>query len=454
MSKINFTVARVDNFKCPEGKQQSFIWDSKSPGLGVRVTMSGSKSYIFQGKIREQTVRLTIGDTRTWTIELAQEESRRLQRLIDDGVDPRDYRAEQTAAVQAKNAEKLRKDATFGLAWDTYVEERKPRWSERHYRDHIVLADVGGKPFKRGQGITQPGPLSELRPLKLVELDADRIVRWLQNQNELRATVAALSYRLLRAFIRWANDVPEYRGLIPDDAHSAKRVKDNVSRSKAKEGDCLEREQLKVWFDAVRRLENSIHSAYLQGLLITGARREELAALKWENVDFQWRSLSIGDKVDIETGRKIPLTPYFASLLLALKQKNETPPSDRQLDRMKERGETWSPSPWVFSSGTSADGKIAEPRIAHNKALQAAGLPHLTLHGLRRSFGTLAEWVECPTGVVAQIMGHKPSAIAEKHYRRRSIDLLRMWHDKIEAWLLEQAGIKYQFGDKIEHQKS
>ena len=68
--------------------------------------------------------------------------------------------------------------------------------------------------------------------------------------------------------------------------------------------------------------------------------------------------------------------------------------------------------------------------------------PWLTLHGLRRSFGTLSEWVECPVGVVAQIQGHKPSATAEKHYRRRPLDLLRMWHVKIEGWILEQAGIE------------
>lgn len=75
--------------------------------------------------------------------------------------------------------------------------------------------------------------------------------------------------------------------------------------------------------------------------------------------------------------------------------------------------------------------------------MTAAGLPDLTLHGLRRSFGSLAEWTETPAGVVAQIMGHKPSASAEKHYRRRSIDLLRMWHVKIEAWMLEQGGIEF-----------
>jgi integrase len=84
---------------------------------------------------------------------------------------------------------------------------------------------------------------------------------------------------------------------------------------------------------------------------------------------------------------------------------------------------------------------LAEPRKAHNRALEKAGLPHVTLHGLRRSFGTLAEWCEVPVGVVAQIQGHRPSAIAEKHYRRRPLDLLRMWHDKIELWMLEQAGL-------------
>jgi hypothetical protein len=40
-------------------------------------------------------------------------------------------------------------------------------------------------------------------------------------------------------------------------------------------------------------------------------------------------------------------------------------------------------------------------------------------------------------------MGHKPSAIAEKHYIQRELDLLHLWHVKIEAWILEQAGIRF-----------
>lgn len=43
--------------------------------------------------------------------------------------------------------------------------------------------------------------------------------------------------------------------------------------------------------------------------------------------------------------------------------------------------------------------------------------------------------------MVAQLMGHKPSATAERHYTVRPRDLLRIHHERIEAWILEQAGI-------------
>jgi integrase len=53
------------------------------------------------------------------------------------------------------------------------------------------------------------------------------------------------------------------------------------------------------------------------------------------------------------------------------------------------------------------------------------------------------KWLEIAAGVVAQIMGHKPSATAEKHYTVRPLDLLRLHHKKIEAWILEQAGVTF-----------
>ncbi len=310
----------------------------------------------------------------------------------------------------------------MGEAWAVYLEARKTNWSDRSYADHVRLAALGGADRKRGGGQTVAGPLAVLMPLKLSALTAERVTEWLAVESESRATSAALAFRLLRAFIRWAGEVPDYRGTIPTDAYSARSVKEAVPRSQAKDGDCLEREQLPVWFAAVRQIGNPVISAYLQALLLTGARREEMAGLRWTDVNFQWRRLVIGDKVEQETGRTIPLTPYLASLLKKLPRRNE----------------------WVFSSPNAAKGRLVEPRTAHNQALNDVSLPHVSVHGLRRSFGTLAEWCEVPVGIVAQIQGHKPSAIVEKHYRRRSLDLLRKWHDQIEAWMLEQAGIDFE----------
>jgi integrase len=91
----------------------------------------------------------------------------------------------------------------------------------------------------------------------------------------------------------------------------------------------------------------------------------------------------------------------------------------------------------------SASGHITMPRSHLNCACTVAGIEGLTLHGLRRSFKSLTEWLEIPAGVVAQLMGHKPSATAEKHYTVRPLDLLRVHHEKIEAWILEQAGIVF-----------
>jgi integrase len=442
VAKENFTADRVAGFHCELGKHQSIFWDAKTPGLGLRATAGGAKSYIFETRLNGRTIRITIGDTRTWTVSKAQAEATKHKALTDQGIDPREQRAALAAKADAAQAEARRQDLKLSDAWPVYLAARKPRWGERHYKNHINLAAEGGQEKKRGKGETVAGPLAPLMKLLLSELSATAIAEWLEREAAARPTNAAQSYRILRAFVRWAEDQPAYRALIPAQSYSASSVRDVLPKSRAKDGDSLQREQLKDWFAAMRKISNPTIRNYLQGLLLTGARREELAALRWDDVDFQWRSMTIRDK--IEGTRTIPLTPYLASLLLELKLINDTPPTVRRLRTLDARGRQWAPSPWVFSSTTAASGRLTEPRIAHTDALTTAGLPHITLHGLRRSFGTLCEWVEVPSGVSAQIMGHKPSALAEKHYRRRPLDMLRKWHDQIEAWMLEQAGIQFE----------
>jgi len=439
MKKVNFTAERVAGFKCDADKQQCIYWDGKTPGLGVRVTAAGTKSYIFETRLHGKTLRITIGDVRTWTIGNAQKQATELKSQTDKGIDPRQQRAEKQAAAEAAKLESVRRAATLASAWAVYIEERRPRWSDLNYRDHLDLSSPGGQAKKRGKGTTEPGPLASLLPLKLAELTADRIGEWMRIESAKRPSRTRLAFNLLRIFAAWCEAKAEYRGLIDAQALSTRIARDTLPKKQSKT-DALQREQLAAWFSAVLRISNPVMSTYLIGLLLTGARREELAGLKWGDVDFQWRSLTIRDKV--EGHRVIPLTPFLASRLLDLKRVNETPPNVRQLRRLEGRGEHWEPSRWVFFSKTSADGKLAAPNAALHKACTIAGVPPVTLHGMRRSFASLAEWTETPTGVVAQIMGHKPSATAEKHYKVRPLDLLRVWHDKLEAWMLAQANVK------------
>jgi integrase len=418
MQRQRLTLPRINAFTCAAGKGQDFLWDSDVPRLAVRATEAGAKSFIFGGKLTGKSIRLTIGSVGDWLIDDARAEARRLQTLVDQGIDPRVDKVEKAAASQAKREELARREVTMAEAWAVYIEARRHKWSERHLTDHINLSYLGGDPAKRGNRKKLPGALAPLMPLRLADIDAARVKAWLRDETAKRPAQARLGFGALRGFLNWCADTPEYAGLANRDACESRVARQNLPKKQAKR-DVLQREQLEAWFAAVRGLDNPVISAYLQTLLLTGARREELAGLTWDNLDFKWQSMTIRDKVEGE--RTIPLPPYVAHLLAALPRRNQ----------------------WVFSSAAAASGRLQEPRIPHNRALAKAGIEDLTLHGLRRSFGSLVEWLECPAGIVAQIMGHKPSATAEKHYRVRPLDLLRMWHSKIEAWILEQAGVQF-----------
>lgn len=431
MAKTKLTANRILEFECPTDKAQAFLWCSDVQGLAVRATQASTrKRFIFESKVNGKTLRMTIGEVSVWSIKDAQIEARRLQTIIDEGNDPRQVKIDKEEAklAEAKAQEVIakRESLTFGMVWPKYINDRKHKWSQWHIRDHENIAQIGGVKKIRGKGDTEPGPLAPLLNKKLAELSGKNIGAWLSKEVETRPTRAALAFRLLSGFINWCESEEEYAGLIPPGACQVKQVRDVLPRKKTKESDCLQKEQLSLWFSAVNSMANKIESAYLQTLLITGARRRELAMLRWTDVDFKWLSLTIRDKVEGE--RIIPLTPYVSKLLNNLPRNNE----------------------WVFSSATSIEGYITEPRMGHKRALLSAGLPDLSIHGLRRSFASLSEWTEAPTGIVAQIMGHKPSAIAEKHYHRRPLDLLRSWHIKIEAWILKQSNIKLnnKKGDK------
>lgn len=425
----DLTAGTIERLTCPAGKVQAFLRDAKAPGLRVRVTAAGAKSYVFEAKLNRQTIRRTIGDVRSWSIEAARTEARRLAVMLDNGTDPRELERQQAADKAAQAVTDAAQALTVGEVWADYLTERRPHWGELHARDHERLSKAGGQDAKRGtrgRGVTIAGPIHPLLALPLRDLDAPTIEAWAATEAKTRPTTGRLAWRLLKVFLSWCAEQPRYADLLPaKNPAKTKRARESLGSAGVKK-DALLREQLPAWFDAVRRINSPVVAAYLQTLLLTGARPGEVLALRWEDVNLQWRGLTIRDKVEGE--RVIPLTPYVWHLLAALPRR----------------------SAWVFSSpvadkrnGNPLDQPMSNPHKPLAAACAVAGVADLTLHGLRRSFKSLTEWLEIPAGVVAQIMGHKPSATAEKHYTVRPLDLLRVHHKRIEAWVLEQAGVTF-----------
>lgn len=419
-NRVRLTAGRVDAFACPVGKSQAFLWDTDTPSLALRVSPTGRKTYVFESRLNGQSLRINIGTATDWPIEKARTRAQELKRLVDAGTDPREIERQQQADKAALKAAASAQALTVGDVWPTYLKQGKPKrrdaWKLGYRADLEAMAAPGGVEKKRGKGLTRPGPLYPLLALPLAGVNEDSLKSWFDSEALKGKHQAARALMMFRGFLRWCSARPEYRKLTDRDAGRAAAIVESLP-SNTRRTDALEAAQVPGWWAGVEQLNNRTASIYLRALLLTGARREELAALTWANVDFQWRKLTIADKV--EDTRTIPLTPYLAQLLATLPRTNE----------------------FVFAS-TGKAGRIADTRASHAKALQSASIDGLTIHGLRRSFSLLGEAAGAPAGAIAQVMGHKPSATAEG-YRPRSVDALRPFLERIETWILEQAGIVF-----------
>ena len=467
---IDYSVAHelthglLERAACAGSSPFVLVKDADKKGLRLRVTKAGGKHWQFETRIKGKLFTRALGEWPAVSIDQAKGEAHRLRGLTEQGIDPREIErqqqeakatadAEQAAKVEQQTKTRAAELLTVREVWQDYVEKRRPFWGELHYQDHLIKAQAGGKlSLRRGKSEkrTKPGPLAELMPIALKDLDQTRIEAWAAKEGKTRPTSARLAWRLLTVFLTWCSEQPEYADLLPaKNPAKTKKAREALGKAGTKK-DVLQKGQLEAWFASVRQISNPTISACLQVLLLTGARLNEVLTMRWDDVNTQWKGISINDKV--EGAREIPLTPYVESLITALPRRNQfvfASARALQMDaknvarRERKSAAKGKPAPAGAVLETSEAGHISEPNTPHTRACRAAGLEGLTLHGLRRSFKSLTEWQEVPVGVVAQIMGHKPSATAEKHYTVRPLDLLALHHYRIEAWILEQAGIVF-----------
>ena len=102
--RVRLTLERIRKLAPPDGKQAVYVFDDDPKHLSVRVTPAGAKSFVYSGKLNGTPLRVTIGSVDTWNLDDARAEARRLQTIVDSGRDPRQVKAEITAADETARA--------------------------------------------------------------------------------------------------------------------------------------------------------------------------------------------------------------------------------------------------------------------------------------------------------------------------------------------------------------
>jgi integrase len=468
----DLTSGLIDRAACPSERAFVLLKDTQKKGLRVRVTKAGGKHWQFETRLRTGLFTRTLGGWPTVSIEDARRQAHYLRGLTEQGIDPRELEAQELASKRleveriakeeaARLKEAAAKSLTVGDIWPAYLKNGNPKrrdsWKPRYLEDLKKMGAAGGLPKQRGKGLTRPGPIYPLMSMALVDIHEDTLKAWHDKEAQTSKYQAERALMMFRGFMRWCATKPEYRNLIDLNAGRAPAILDSLPKTKRRT-DALETAQVSEWWAAVESLPNRTISVYLRALLLTGARRLEMASLRWADIDFRWKKLTIGDKVEL--ARTIPLSPHLAQLFKTLPRVNEWVfasgrPLSEAASNVKRRERSHQQMETLAEAPLSKDaGHLTDARSSHETALKRAGIPKLTHHGLRRSFSLLGEAAGAPAGAIAQLMGHKPSAVAEG-YRPRSIDALRPYLARIEAHILSlvagQAAAAEAQGEKADH---
>jgi integrase len=158
-------------------------------------------------------------------------------------------------------------------------------------------------------------------------------------------------------------------------------------------------------------------------LATTGLRRSEALGLPWRALDLEsgqltvvQRLVTVAGKPTIRLGTKSPAGRRSIALdpatVAALKAHRA-----RQLQERLGCGEGWQDHGLVF---TREDGTPLRPTQLTRlfaRLAREAGLPDLTLHGLRHTYATASLQAGVPVKVVSQRLGHANTAITSDLYQ-------------------------------------
>jgi integrase len=367
-------------------KRWTWLGDGEVPGFGVKVyggtkkRPGGRKVYALRYRTTGGRQRMTtLGDHGVLTVKQARDRARAEKVRVLDGEDPQ---AERERVREATGFATVRKLVTAWL--DEYAVVHRRRWKEDKYRldRHVLKASLGR--------------------MHLADVDVARLSRWHRSLGSDSPVEANRALETLRAAWRWAED----EGRLPAGAPDARifkggrkaKIRRFPERSRTR---WLREAELRRLMEAVRAEDDPQVRAVVPLLVLTGLRKRELLHARWEHVDLDAAEIRLPTtKSNEEQVRALP--PAAVAIL-------------RELPRFEE-------IPYVFPS----PGRPSKPRDDIKKPWlrirEAAKLPDVTLHDLRRTAGSLMAQRGVPIEHIGEVLGHSRNASVTRIYARLSND--------------------------------
>jgi integrase len=400
-NRAKLTKGYVDKVK--PGPKDELHWDTEVKGFGLRVATGGKVSFIVQGRVNgsEREARLTIGTYGVFTPDQARDVAREHLRSMRLGIDPRDVKRQDEAA---KVTLRQVADAYFrrGLLKDSTKTEM-----ERHVAK--VFENWCGK------------PIASITPADCRKRYEELANKGLRGRGPA-PTQAAIAMVTLRTLINFA--INEYKQLDgkPIIEHNPVAILRKDLRPSPPRTRHVDRRMIgKFWNllnDARIAPKNKDALAgidLVMFLMLTGARRNEGAALTWDRIN-------IDENDPTNCWWHIP------------DPKNRNPvwlPLSSQAVAVIKSRKPVADNPYVFAS-RSKQGHIKDTRAPLEQLSKKIGMDRLSAHDLRRTFVTTGvKGCRLDLAKLELLTNHVPQGITARHYLATSD--LRDFYEEVQA---------------------
>jgi integrase len=336
---------------------------------------------VLYRKVQGKPERITIGRYPDLTIEQARKQVDQLNAKIAGGINPN----EEKRAI--RNEITLRE--LFNQYMDRHAKAYKKSWQGDQNQFRLYLSGWANR------------KLSTIRKHHIQKLHA--------NIGAEKGTYAA--NRLLALLNIMFNKAIDWGWEYPNPAHGIKKFKEKTRER------FIQADELPRFFKALSEEQNSYAQDYVMLSLLTGARRANIEAMRWDQINFEQATWTIPET---KTGdsHTVPLVPEAIEIL------------------QKRRN---SFNPWVFPS-KSKSGHLVEPKTMWKRILTRAGIKDLRIHDLRRSLGSWQAATGANLSVIGKTLAHK-NVSTTAIYARLNIDPVRESMNKATQAMLDAAKI-------------